>query len=76
MQTTGIREGDIVKCDVRGQTFYALVTEESHIDSMTKRRVLSIQPLPGSHVSTYSVTPQQIVDHWRKKRTRSKKGSG
>lgn len=75
MQTTGIRAGDIVKCDVRGQEFFAMVAKEAHVDPMTKRRVLSLEPLSrNTHLPTYIVTPQQITDHWRKKRAR--KGAG
>lgn len=71
MQATGIRAGDIVKCDVRGQTFYALVAKEVHKDKATNRRVISLEPLtPTGHLLTYIVTPQQVVDHWRKKRAR------
>lgn len=69
MEVSGIRAEDIVECDVRGQKFYAMVTEPVHRDATTKRRVLAVKPLsPG--VSFYTVTPTQIINHWRKKRAR------
>lgn len=74
MQASGIRVGDIVKCDVRGQPFFAFVAKEAHTDRVTKRRVLTLEPLtPGTHIPSYNVTPQQITEHWRKPRAR--KGS-
>lgn len=78
MQTTGIREGDIVKLNVRGQTFYALVAQEVHVDPVTTRRVIRLSSLvPGKSLLTHTVTSQQITDHWRKRRTKgaSKNGS-
>ncbi len=72
MEVAGIRAEDIVECDVRGQKFYALVEKPVHKDEATKRRVLTVKPIsPG--VSFYTVTPTQVIDHWRKKRAR--KGS-
>lgn len=69
MEVAGIRAEDIVKCDVRGQKFYALVKKPVHMDDATKRRVLTVNPItPG--VSFYTVTPTQVIDHWRKKRAR------
>lgn len=61
-----------MKCEVRGQKFYALVKKPVHKDETTKRRVLTVNPItPG--VSFYTVTPTQVIDLWRKKRAR--KGS-
>lgn len=74
MQVAGIRVGDIVKCNVRGQEFFAFVTKETHREELTKRRVLGIEPLtPGKGIPAYSVTPHQIIDHWRKPRRKGKK---
>lgn len=77
MQTTGIREGDIVKLNVRGQTFHALVAEEAHIDPVTQKRVIRLSPLvPGKTLLAHTVTSQQITDHWRKRRTKGASKNG
>lgn len=69
MQTTGIREEDILELDVRGHIFHALVDRPLHLDPMTKRRVVSLKPLrPGQSLLTLNVTSRQIRNHWRKRR--------
>lgn len=70
MQVSGIRVEDIVQCDVRGQKFYALVEKAVHREGgITNRRVLKVQPI-CRNVTVFTVTPTQIVNHWRKKRAR------
>jgi hypothetical protein len=76
METTGIREGDIVKVNVRGQTFHALVAQEAHTDPVLKKRVIRLAPLvPGKTLLTHTVTSLQITDHWRKRRTKGAKAN-
>lgn len=71
MEIAGIREEDMVKCNVRGQEFFALVGKEAHTDQ-TSRRVLGVKPIsPG--ISFYTVTATQVTDHWRKRRARKGK---
>lgn len=73
MQTTGIREGDIVQYNVRGQQGYALVSMEAHVDPVSKKRVVGIVPLrPRDNLPTRRVTSYQIKEHWRKRRLKGR----
>jgi len=73
MDTSGIKAGDIVKCDVRGQEFFALVSRPIYHNATLAKRVVDVEPLrPGSRLPSTFVTPRQITDHWRKSR---RKGS-
>ena len=57
MVTQGIKPGDLVKCDVRGQVFYAEVTGKDD----------AVEILPVSRTITYrTVKPRQIIGHYRK----------
>ncbi len=47
----------MVKCDIRGQVFYALVT--------AKDKRLDIQPI-DSRVTYRSVTAREVIGHYRK----------
>jgi hypothetical protein len=57
MTTQSIKPGDIVKCDIRGQVFYA------HVVSKGDR--LDIEPL-DKRVTFRNVTARQVVGHYRK----------
>jgi hypothetical protein len=59
MTLTSVKPGDIVKCDVRGQIFYAEVEEKD-------KGVLNLRPLGNGWVATYRVTSRQVVAHYRK----------
>jgi hypothetical protein len=73
MQTTGIREGDIIEYNVRGQVGHALVSMEAHVDPVTKKRVVGIVPLGvRDNLPTRRVTSYQIKNHWRKRRLKGK----
>lgn len=61
MRTQGIKAGDIVRCDVRGQLFYASVLGN---DDGT----LSLSPLTGTFLPTYNVKARQVVGHYSKRK--------
>lgn len=73
MEASGIRAGDIIKCDVRGYEFLALVSKAVHHNRTLDKRVIEIEPVtPKAYVPTTFVTPRQITDHWRKSRRKGK----
>lgn len=57
MSTSGIRQGDLVRVDVRGRRFYAEVTGVD--DDGVHFRPL----VPGAGYRT--ATARQIIGHWR-----------
>ena len=66
MTITAIKENDIVKCDVRGQVFFALVT--GIVDNPDgKGKMLTVAPITPN-VTYYSVKPRQVTSHWRKRK--------
>jgi hypothetical protein len=60
MNLGGVREGDVVCCDVRGDRFYALAR-----GGPTEGK-LPISSLTGRPIPALRVTARQIVGHWRK----------
>ena len=58
MDTSGVKAGDLVKCDVRGQQFIAEVKEKGN-------GVLNVEPVVPS-VSYRSAKPREVVAHYRK----------
>lgn len=62
MRTTGIKEGDLVECDVRGQRFFARVNSDTNGD-----RLIKVEPFNVA-VGYRSATARQIVGHYRKAR--------
>lgn len=58
MQLSGIKPGDIVKCDRKGQSFFAEVTAKD-------RGRLEVAPLNRA-VTWREVTARQVVAHYRK----------
>lgn len=61
MNISGVKPGDLVECDVRGQQFVAKVTEKNG-------SVLSLDPIIPS-VSFRSVKPREVVAHYRKSKS-------
>lgn len=61
MTLTSVRPGDIVRCDVRGQVFYAEV--------MAKEVALEIMPIGPGTITYRTVTARQVVAHYRKSRS-------
>lgn len=79
MQTTGIKPGDIVEIEVRGQHSFARVCEPMHPtrehpafanDKRKLGNIFLIEPLrPGiSLLTTRQVTARQIVGHYKKRK--------
>jgi hypothetical protein len=67
MTIGAIKENDIVKCDVQGRMFFALVT--GVVDNPTgKGKVLTVAPITPN-VSYYQVKPRQVTGHWRKRKS-------
>lgn len=58
MRTTSINPGDIVHSEIRGQGFYAKVTDKTDDG-------LAVEPL-DRRVTFRTVTARQIVGHYRK----------
>lgn len=59
MTSKSIHEGDIVRCDVRGDRFWARATGE------VADGKLPIEALNGRPIPALRVTARQIVGHWR-----------
>jgi hypothetical protein len=76
MQLQGIREGDIIEYDVRGQYGHALVAKAAHTDPATKKRVLTLKQLGSRPIVTLTVTSYQVRDHWRQRRKGKRKANG
>ena len=60
MNTAGIREGDIIQCDIRGDRFYAIAR------SAPAKGVVPIESLTGRPIPSMNATSRQVVAHWRK----------
>lgn len=64
MNTNGIKTGDIVQCDVRGDLFYALV--ETPMVHRSNRKGIQLAALTRRPLPTHFVTARQVKGHWRK----------
>jgi len=58
MTLQNIKPGDIVKCDINGRLFYAVVEEKVE-------RALVVQPI-SPNVNYRQVKSTQVKSHWRK----------
>lgn len=58
MRLASVKEDDIVRVDIRGRRFYALVVAKQD-------RRLSIQPL-DNRISYHAASSREVIDHWRK----------
>lgn len=72
MESSTIRSGDIVQCDVRGDRFYATVVSPVSYSQELHKRCLEVKSLTGRPIPTRFVTPRQVVEHWRKSRRKTK----
>lgn len=69
MNLTAVEPGDIIKADVRGRAFYAVVEEKKlEKGSQTELRVTPIT----RNISYYHLEANQVTDHWRKAGRRAK----
>lgn len=59
MTLAGLRIGDLVRCDVKGRIFYAMVESKPDAEGV------SIAPL-DRRVTYRHVTATQIREHWRR----------
>lgn len=67
MTLNGIKVDDIVRCDVRGWKFNAIVTKDAHRDE-TRGRGLKVRSISEKvRIPTEFVTARQVIGHWRKK---------
>jgi hypothetical protein len=66
MNITGIREGDLVLCDVRGARFHAYVQARDE-------RGLAVRPIERG-ISYRHVTARQVIAYWR--RSEQSRGGG
>lgn len=60
MNLAGVREGDIIQCDIRGDRFYAMAR------STAKNGVIPIESLTGRPIPSMNAKSRQVVAHWRK----------
>jgi hypothetical protein len=60
MNISGVRPGDLVRCDVNGWRFIAEVRDR-------RPGELEIEPI-GSKATYRKATARQVVEHWRKSR--------
>lgn len=63
MTLAGIRPGDVVECDVRGDRFFGIVR-----DTTTAKQERSVRPIGVREAFPRLVTARQIVGHYRKSR--------
>ena len=59
MTIGSVKENDLVRCDVRGDRFWARVVSEA-VDGK-----LPIEALNGRPIPALRVTARQVVGHWR-----------
>ena len=68
MQTQGIKTGDVIRCNVRGDKFYALVRSPVSYNPAMNKRCLEVTSLTGRPIPSKFITPRQVIGHWRKSR--------
>lgn len=68
MNSANIKQGDIVKCNVRGDEFFATVAQPVGYNAGLEKRCLEVESLTQRPIPTRFITPRQITDHWRKSR--------
>ncbi len=60
MNLGGVREGDVLCCDVRGDRFYALAK------AAAAEGKVPIASLTGRPIPALRVGARQVIGHWRK----------
>lgn len=68
MQSQGIKRGDIIHCNVRGDKFYATVRSPVSYNPTLNKRCLEVRSLTGRPIPARFVTPRQVIGHWRQSR--------
>lgn len=69
MNLTAVEPGDVIKADVRGRVFYALVDEKRTVTG--SQTVIKVTPIT-KNISYYHLEANQVTDHWKKPRRRVK----
>lgn len=65
MEVGNVKTGDIIRCNVRGDQFWASVRSPVMYDSAIAKRVLEVRSLTGRPIPSRRVTPRQVIGHWR-----------
>ncbi len=60
MSLAGVRAGDVLCCDVRGDRFYALAK------AAAAEGKVPIASLTGRPIPALRVSARQVIGHWRK----------
>jgi hypothetical protein len=66
MRLAGIREGNIIQADVRGQRFHAAVVREPHFADSIGRRAIQVASLNGRPLPARLLTARQVIGHFWK----------
>jgi hypothetical protein len=66
LNLSAIKARDIVLAEVRGDCFYALVTEPVAMNEALGRRVLRVASLTGRPIPTGHLGARQVLGHWRR----------
>lgn len=66
MEVKNVRTGDVIRCDVRGDRFFASVVSPVEYDSGLRKRVLTVRSLSGRPIPSRWVTARQVIGVWRK----------
>jgi hypothetical protein len=61
VNVTGVREGDIIECDVKGRRFFALVQEKLP-------GVLRFRPITAG-ITYRSAKSTEVIGHYRRSKT-------
>lgn len=71
MTLTGIREGDIIRCDIRGDCFYAIVSTPAG-DEHLERGSIMVSPISNGRGPVRIVKAREVIDHWRKSKRKAR----
>jgi hypothetical protein len=64
VNTAGVRDGDVIECDVRGRRFFALVQEKLP----AQRGVFRVRPITAG-VTYRTVKAVEVIGHYRRSKT-------
>lgn len=62
MTLGSIRSGDVVRCDVRGDRFFGLVTGPA------SGGVITVDSLTGRPIPAHALKARQVIGHWRQRK--------
>lgn len=58
MNLASVKSGDVVRCDVRGDRFWGLVTDK-------RPGEVAVESATGRPIPAMTITARQVVGHWR-----------